>query len=334
MGKEKALEFKANVGILTAESYVQYLKDTPAKARSVIGLRHSLVRACRDATGLLQPKTHGEKLTKAVEELPVGNEKPAWFDFKALPRTDADKPAVAGKATASTEEELKPKVISFDPKTQLPTNQQDCRGATATSLGSFPLPINEWRCSAAAKELGQEPALAGAVLSCLWARHMSAVAEAKVEVLQDASTAKRTVQATAAHEAQSIELWPCAPKASKLLSTSAHPERVPVQVYVKGGPEAPSTKTFYLLPEFKPPADKTPAEVADHDVRLRTWKWDAQETMHLFWAANRVTQQELHQRNERIGSAVARINMELQDKELAVCVPGPSGIVLAVGLKK
>ena len=264
--------------------------------------------------------------------MPVGNEKPAWFDFKALPRTDADKPAVAGKATASTEEELKPKVISFDPKTQLPTNQQDCRGATATNLGSFPLPINEWRCSAAAKELGQEPALAGAVLLCLWARHMSAVAEAKVEVLQDASTAKRTVQATAAHEAQSIELWPCAPKASKLLSTSAHPERVPVQVWVKGGPEAPSIKTFYLLPEFKPPADKTPAEVADHDVRLRTWKWDAQETMHLFWAVNRVTQQELHQRNERIGSAVARINMELQDKELAVCVPGPSGVVVAVKL--
>eukprot|EP00959_Pyramimonas_sp_CCMP1952_P383722 8041641-Pyramimonas_sp.AAC.1 len=77
MGKDKALKFKANVGILTADSYAQYLKDTSPKARSVIEFRHAPVRACRGATELLQPKTHAEKLTKAVEELPVGNEKPA-----------------------------------------------------------------------------------------------------------------------------------------------------------------------------------------------------------------------------------------------------------------
>jgi hypothetical protein len=119
---------------------------------------------------------------------------------------------------------------------------------------------------------GSPGALAGAVSLCLWARHKSAVAEAKVDVLQDADTGTRAVQATAAHEAHSIKLWPCAPKAPKLLSTSARPERAPVQVWVKGGPDAPSIKTFYLLPESKPPADKTPAEVADHDVRLRTLK--------------------------------------------------------------
>eukprot|EP00959_Pyramimonas_sp_CCMP1952_P119696 2502995-Pyramimonas_sp.AAC.1 len=65
MGKDEASEFKANAGILTADSYAQYLKDTSPKARSVIECRHALVRACRGATELLQPKTHAEKLAKA-----------------------------------------------------------------------------------------------------------------------------------------------------------------------------------------------------------------------------------------------------------------------------
>ena len=179
MGKEKALEFKANLGILAAESYVQYLKDVPVKKRTEVGRRHSLLRACQEATGLLEPKIHREALAKAVKELPVGPDKPDWFDFETLPPTDAQKPAVAGQATGSTQEELKPRVLSFDPATQLPTTQQDSKRAKDTSLGSFPLPLNEWRCSSAAKELGEEPALAAAVLLCLWARHRAAVAEAK-----------------------------------------------------------------------------------------------------------------------------------------------------------
>ena len=101
--------------------------------------------------------------------------------------------------------------------------------------------------------------MAGAVLLCLWTRHVSAVAEANVEVLQDADTGKRTVKATAAHDDGCIELWPCAPEASKVLSASTHPERAVVQAWAKGSPEAAPRATFYLHPEFKPPADETPA---------------------------------------------------------------------------
>ena len=88
--------------------------------------------------------------------------------------------------------------------------------------------------------------------------------------------------------------------------------------------------TFYLHPEFKGPTDTTPADVADQDVRLRTWQWDASESMHLFWAVNRVTPADVQMRNASGGSAVARLNMETQEKDLAVCVPGPHGIVLGV----
>ena len=331
MGREQALTFKANLCILTAESFVQYQKDTNVKDRSVAAQRQSLLRACEDATGQVELKSNRDALERALGEVAFGSEKPAWFDVKTLPRAGPNEPAVAGRAQGSGQGEvLNPTVISFDPKTQLPTNQQSSRDATASPLGSFPLPITEWRRSAAAKELGREPAMAGAVLMCLWARHVSAVAEAQVEVLQDADSGKRTVKATVAHDERCIELWPCAPKASKVLSASTHPERVVVQAWVKGGGDAAPRATFYLHPEFKPPADKTPADVTDHDVRLRTWKWDAEETMHVFWAVNRVTPQEVLQRNERDESAVARINMELEDRELAVCVPGPGGVVVAV----
>ncbi len=333
MGPEKAIEFKANLCILTADGFMQYLKDTHVKERSIPGHRQALLRACAEATGKVEPKSNRDALEKALGEVGVGGGKPDWFDFNALPRPEPNEPAVAGKTKASAEgHELMPTVISFDPTTQLPTNHQRSRDTTAIPRGSFPLPIAEWRRSAAAKELGREPALVSAVLLCLWARHMSAVAEAQVEVLQDADTEKRTVKATAANDEKCIELWPCVPKASKVHAASTHPERVAVQVWVKGDPNGATPTTFYLHPEFKPPADKTPADVADHDVRLRAWKWDAQETMHVFWAVNRVTEQEIQQRNSRNESAVARINMELETKELAVCVPGTGGVVLAVNV--
>ena len=77
---------------------------------------------------------------------------------------------------------------------------------------------------------------------------------------------------------------------------------------------------MYLLPEFKAPTDTTGAEGADRDPRLRTWRWDASETMHAFWAVGKASLGEA--RDPPDGSAVARINMALEEKELAVVVPG------------
>ena len=77
---------------------------------------------------------------------------------------------------------------------------------------------------------------------------------------------------------------------------------------------------MYLHPEFKTPTDATCAEVADNDPRLRTWRWDASETMHAFRAVGKASLGEV--RDTPDGSAVARINMALEEKELAVVVPG------------
>ena len=174
--------------------------------------------------------------------------------------------------------------------------------------------------------------MTSAAVPCLWARHLAAVAGARVDVRQGADTGKRAAVATADHDVASIELWPCVPKASKAHSFSVHPDRVPVEVRVKGEPATAEPAIFYLHPEFKQPTDKTPADVADHDVRLRTWGWDAQETMHVFWAVEKVLPTDLPARKALGGSAVARINLGLEKRELAVCVPGTTGLVIALKL--
>ena len=91
-----------------------------------------------------------------------------------------------------------------------------------------------------------------------------------------------------------------------------------------------AARTYYVLPEYKPPVDTTPAAVADQDVRQRTWKWDGTETMYPFWAVPRLSKAEVTQRNAASKDAPVQINMAFEEKELAVVVPGVNGIVLAV----
>ena len=95
----------------------------------------------------------------------------------------------------------------------------------------------------------------------LWARHVSAVAEAGVKLLQGPYTGKRSVVSTRDHDAETIEFWPCVPKASKVHEKSTHPDRVHVQACLKGGAVAAEVVNFYLNPEFK--GRRT----------LRQWTW-------------------------------------------------------------
>ncbi len=176
--------------------------------------------------------------------------------------------------------------------------------------------------------MGRTPAVAAAVVLALWACHMSAVAEAKFEIQQDAVSGERRVVATADHEAETIECWPCVPKASRVYERSTRADKVAVQVYVKRVQQAMTPMIFYIRPEFEAPADTTRADVLDRDVRLRTWQWDATETMHVFWVARNAT----HDAAQADSVRPPRENMELREKDVLVCMPGASGIVLAIKL--
>ncbi len=136
--------------------------------------------------------------------------------------------------------------------------------------------------------MGRTPAFAAAVVLALWACHRSAVAEAKFEIQQDAVSGERRVVVTADHEAETIECWPCVPKASRVYERSTRADKVAVQVYMKRVQQAMAPMIFYIHPEFKAPTDTTRVDVLDRDIRLRTCQGDATETMHVPLVVRRV----------------------------------------------
>ena len=313
MGQAEALQFKANLAIKAVDGFAKYIRTTAIKSQSVSDARVPLLRGCKEAVGAVALQQHREALAKGLAALKE-EQKPAWLDYATL------ETAVAGATKGAGEQEaLQPKVLSFDSVTQLPTNSQSSRTRTASSTW-FPLPVAEWRQSEAAKDLGRTEAFSAAAVLTLWLQHVSAVAEANFEIQQETVSGERRVVATADHEAGAIKFWPCAPQTSKLHPKSMHPDRVAVRVCVKPQEARMGLTTLYLHPEFKTPTDTTSAEVADRDPRLRTWRWDASETMHAFWAVGKASLGEV--RDTPDGSAVARINMALEEKELAVVVPG------------
>ena len=313
MGQAEALQFKANLAIKAVDGFVKYIRTTAIKSQSVSDARVPLLRGCKEAVGAVASRQHREALATGLAALDE-EQKPAWFDYATVGT------AVAGATTGAEEQDaLQPKVLAFDSVTQLPTNSQSSRIRTASSTW-FPLPVAERRQSEAAKDLGRAEAFSAAVVLTLWLQHAPAVPEANFEIQQETVSGKRRVVATAGHEAGAIKFWPCVPKTSKLHTKSTHLDRVAVRVWVKQEEPKMGPTTMYLVPEFKAPTDTTGAEVADRDPRLRTWRWDASETMHAFWAVGKASLGEV--RDSPDGSAVARINMALEEKELAVVVPG------------
>ncbi len=228
---------------------------------------------------------------------------------------------------------MQPKVLLFDSETQLPVTKQvisfleEPTASTAVPHALFKLPVAEWQQSPVAKQLGRPAAFGSAVLLTLWARHTAAVADARCEIQVDVASGKRRVVVLEKQDRDAIGSWPCVPKASKVHEKSTHADRAKVQVIVKGDMDI-ALMTFYLHPEFKLPIEAPRAEAAVSDTQQRSWKWDGGETMHFFWAVRKVIPGEGG--NARDGGADARPNMELQERELAVCVTGTCGLVLAI----
>ena len=124
-----------------------------------------------------------------------------------------------------------------------------------------------------------------------------------------------TATAGADMDAGTLELPPCVPAGCKVLATSTHPQRVQITVTCK---EVLSTRlngrqsedaireltsksaTFYVHPEYRIPNNKTPVSaVADGLAPLaRVWEWTGAESLHPFWAIQRLSRDELQNTNE------------------------------------
>ncbi len=96
----------------------------------------------------------------------------------------------------------------------------------------------------------------------------------------------------------------------KIYSSSIHPYRVPVVVKrvaaanrisarVSAGDRGGGNEqmaTYYVHPDFKLPSGFDAESLADTCDTAAAWKWTGDEAMHPFWAAQRLTQQELQRK--------------------------------------
>ena len=90
---------------------------------------------------------------------------------------------------------------------------------------------------------------------------------------------------------------------------------------------ASRSATFYVHPEYRMPNDKTPVSaVADGLSPLaRVWEWSGDESLHPFWAIQRLSRDELQRQNSK-DKTTHRFNVSLQEKQyrslLEACYAG------------
>ena len=84
-----------------------------------------------------------------------------------------------------------------------------------------------------------------------------------------------------------------------------------------------TNRTFYLNPEYKLPADATPDDAVASGVspETRAWEWKGDESLHPFWAVQRLTANELSKRNFDAKSN-HEFNVALKEKQFNVVTVG------------
>lgn len=170
---------------------------------------------------------------------------------------------------------------------------------TAATMWS-PLPWKEWLRSALGQNLDAEKADKAAIISVLRGLHTHGAYESMpLNVLQKEGSEKVLLaKVTKDISAEQLSLPPCVPKSATMFGGEcSHAQRIAIVVtrQVDGMPEV--VKTYYVVLEYKPPADDTDAAVvADAGVTagdVKTWQFKGDETMHPFWAIPRVSPAEV-----------------------------------------
>ncbi len=261
-------------------------------------------------------------------ELPApGGDELAWITFDAV-------------ASAGGRERLLPKVIQYDEGVGAPVTEQDTRVDTARGgQTAVAVPWKAWLRSSAAQELDEQSGNVAAVTLVLRSLHHNGkVADQDVEVTLDMDSKQRIAKASADLEAGSLELPPCVPASGRVHATSTHPQRVAVTVTNKdvvakkvlgkqsaGAAHALASRsaTFYVHPEYKVPIDKTPVSaVADGlSPQTRVWEWSGDESLHPFWAIQRLSKDELNKKNKQ-DKTTHRFNVSLKEKQYNVVTVG------------
>ena len=156
-----------------------------------------------------------------------------------------------------------------------------------------------------------------------------------IDVKLNLETKQKTVVAVAELKPDTLQLPPCTPVAcGRVITTSSHPLRVAIgisQRVERRGPTPPGESaivkhTYYVHPEYKLPADATPDDAVASGVSpgTRAWEWKGDETLHPFWAVQRLTADELSKRNFH-EKTDHEFNIALTEKDYNVVTVGSLG---------
>ena len=277
----------------------------------------------------------------------------AWLNFAAVAEPKA-KASPAGKKAANAEaavpERLLPRVILYDDATDAPMGEQDTREEEKkeSAVALVRVPWKEWMASEVAQNLDEAASIGAAVTLVLRSlHHKGKVHMQDIDVKMNLETKQKTVVAVAELKPDTLQLPPCTPVAcGRVNTTSSHPWRVAIgisQLVERQGPtpamrlsqktsqEDPAESaivkhTCYVHPEYKLPADATPDDAVASGLSpgTRAWEWKGDETLHPFWAVQRLTPDELSKRNFN-AKTNHEFNIALTEKDFNVVTVGSVG---------
>ena len=169
---------------------------------------------------------------------------------------------------------------------------------------------------------------AAATLVLRTLHHKGNVHMQDIDVKMNLETKQKTVVAVAELKPDTLQLPPCTPVAcGRVITTSSHPLRVAIgisQRVERRGPPPPGESaivkhTYYVHPEC------TWTLVASGvSPGTRAWEWKGDETLHPFWAVQRLTADELSKRNFH-AKTDHEFNIALTEKDFNVVTVGSLG---------
>ena len=151
-----------------------------------------------------------------------------------------------------------------------------------------------------------------------------------VETMVDIKSGRKSVRATEAVTKCGLRLFPNVPRSCKVYSKSTHPDRAEVLVWATD--EVTMSRTdeeepddgpgiYFLHPEWKgPELEGTPEDLAQAGPDAVPCRWNGDETRYPFWAVERLTSDELRER--QLKEPQLRFNTEVVKKDYAVVVGG------------
>lgn len=277
----------ANVSCVAAEAFITCKRPDQITNEIVLATKKYYDEIRKHAAALTPPM-----------EIPEAEQQ--WISFDTV---EAQAKASAKGNRKSEPDKLLPKVITFDERTGAPIDAQDTREATKPEQLLAKIPWQTWLQSPAAQSMDERTAAVAAITLILRSMHHKGnVCEQSVDVFIDMDTNHRTAKAGEDLGPGDLELLPCVPATCKVHVASTHPHRVAILVAerdVDGEDVVSRSKTFYVHPEYKLPLDTTTeSAVADGlDPRARIWEWTGEETLHPFWAIERMSREELQKKS-------------------------------------